>query len=267
MESQIWSTAPQAQLGKPTHFNHDIYRYCCSIDPKQRLELITRAYQDKESLVILPYNFKPDAVFFDMDATVIAQESLDLIAGLAGVVDEVKRLTEAAMAGEIGFAEALTRRVKLIEGKSADLLHQARSMVSLSRGVDSLAKKCHANNVEIFLVTGGFRDFAKPLADLLGFKDFVANKFEIADGILTGRILGEIVDAEKKAEFAKKMCSLRKRNSSVAIGDGANDLEIMKVCDIAIGYRPKKVLLDYLHGIVGPHESHFFLQFVFFDQT
>jgi len=180
----------------------------------------------------------------DMESTIIAQELVDEIAGLAGRREEVQRITEAAMRGELDFGSALVRRVALFEGLEVTHLAGLLERVSLMPGAQTLVRTMAALGARSALVTGGFTIFAEPIARRLGFDAVFANVLEIAGGRLTGRVGMPILDAEGKAaalrSFARE--SGAALSDTLAVGDGANDVAMLQTAGLGVAFRPKPVL-------------------------
>ncbi len=196
----------------------------------------------------------------DMDSTLIAIECIDEIADMAGVKTQVAAITEAAMRGEIDFAESLTRRVAQLEGLEASALERVHTeRLQLNPGAQHLMAQLRAAGLHTILVSGGFTFFTERLRDQLGFDESFANELEIVAGRLTGRVLGPIIDAQAKRcalEAAAQRFGLDKARC-IAIGDGANDLAMFDAAGLSIAYCAKPVVktratyaLDY-SGLAG----------------
>ncbi len=186
----------------------------------------------------------PEAIFFDMDATVIAEESLVEIARVAGKASEVEALTQKAMEGGMDFAASLRLRLGILKGMPRDLVLSVKA--HLNPGIRELADAMHLRNVKLFLVSGGFMDLAKPVSDDLGFMALEANRFAWHGDKLAGDVEGPVIDADGKRRAVLSWCdkySLDPRRC-VAVGDGANDMKMMNVCGLAVGFMPKKALRD-----------------------
>ena len=186
----------------------------------------------------------------DMDSTLIDIESLDEIAAYAGKGKEVAAITEAAMRGEIAdYKESLRRRVGMLAGADASLLERVyEEKLRLNAGAEQLIDACKSAGLRTLLVTGGFTQFTERMKQRLGF-DFVrSNELEIADGRLTGRVTGpdrgEIVDAEGKAQAVRDACAEIgcATSASIVIGDGANDLKMLRLAGLSVAYRAKPVV-------------------------
>lgn len=181
----------------------------------------------------------------DMDSTLISIECIDELADIAGVKDEVAALTAAAMDGALDFAQSLRRRVALLAGLPATALEQVYGeRLTLNPGAERLLREVKRAGLKTMLVSGGFTFFTERLKDRLGFDYAAANTLEIADGRLTGRVLGELVDAERKAAELRRIRDILalSRAQVIAVGDGANDLKMLREAGVSIAYRAKPVV-------------------------
>lgn len=182
-------------------------------------------------------------VVMDVDSTVIQNEVIDMLADLSGKLDEVAAITARAMAGEIDFSESLRARVALIEGLPAEALDQVRAQITLTPGARTLCRTLKRLGYRIALVSGGFTSIIEPIAAELGVDEVRANELEIMDGKLTGRVVGAIVDRLGKRaaleEFAEKYQIPRER--TIAIGDGANDIDMIEAAGLGIAFNAKPV--------------------------
>ncbi|WP_141732493.1 phosphoserine phosphatase SerB [Oligoflexus tunisiensis] len=190
------------------------------------------------------------AVFLDMDSTVIAEESIVELARAAGREEEVHRITEQAMAGLLDFKEALRQRVAMLRGVPATVIDSVGQRLTINPGMHEFARAARARGVELHLVSGGFNPLAQKIVSELDFQGFRANELAVANGQLTGELIGEIVDAEVKAGYLDAICRQRgfAHEDVAAVGDGANDLPMLLKAGAAIGYHPKAVLLPHIHG-------------------
>lgn len=179
----------------------------------------------------------------DMDSTLITIECIDEIADFVGKKKEVSEITEAAMRGEIkNFSESLNRRVALLKGVPASALESVYSeRLQLSPGAEELLDFARHSGWKTLLVSGGFTFFTDKLKSRLGLDYTRANTLEIENGVLTGRVLGTIVDATVKKETVLETCALLgcQPNQSVVMGDGANDLEMMGIAGYSVAFRAK----------------------------
>lgn len=184
----------------------------------------------------------------DMDSTLVTMETLDEIADMAGLKAEVAAITEAAMRGEIkDFSESLTRRMTLLKGVGEDLIERVyQERLHLSPGAEILLAAAKAAGLKTMLVSGGFTHFTERLKERLGFDYAFANQFDIANQRLTGRVLGPIVDGAFKARAVQQCCQDIgcPPSQAIAIGDGANDLGMMAVAGLSVGYHAKPVVRE-----------------------
>ena len=187
-------------------------------------------------------------VLMDMDSTLITIECIDEIADMQGLKAQVAAITEAAMRGEIEFAESLRRRVALLAGLDESALQRVyEERLRLSPGTETWIAACKGHGLRTMVVSGGFDFFADRAKDLAGLDYAAANRLEIVDGKLTGRVLGDIVDAQAKADWLnRKRSELGLQTSQViAIGDGANDLVMMANAGVSIAYHAKPIVREH----------------------
>jgi len=198
----------------------------------------------------------------DMDSTLITIECIDEIAAMAGVKAEVSAITAAAMAGEIDYTESLRRRVGLLRGLEQTALARVYDeSLRLSPGAEAMLAAMRASGIKILLVSGGFTFFTERLRLRLGLDYATSNVLEVEGGRLTGRVIGDIVDAKAKAaklRAVRDQLGIAKK-AIIAIGDGANDLATMAEAGVSVAYRAKAVVrrkadytLDYagLDGVL-----------------
>jgi len=210
---------------------------------QQRLRRIGNSLQMDVNLIPSSlHNEQIGLLVTDMDSTLISIECIDEIADFAGLKAKVSAVTEAAMRGELDFAESLTKRVALLKGLDQSVLNQVyEERLQLNPGAESLIGGLRQQGIKTALVSGGFTFFTDRLKDRLGLDYTLANTLEIINGKLTGKVLGHIVDGEAKAAFLldKKQDLAPARHQVIAMGDGANDLLMMGVADLGIAYRAK----------------------------
>ncbi|ARP85852.1 phosphoserine phosphatase SerB [Bordetella genomosp. 9] len=184
----------------------------------------------------------------DMDSTLINIECIDEIADIAGVKDKVAAITEAAMRGEItDFAESLRRRVALLAGLPADALERVyRERLRLNPGAEALISTARDAGIKVLLVSGGFTFFTERLRERLGLDEAHANVLDIQDGVLTGRVQGEIIDAAGKAERLRAFAQRHGASPEqiIAMGDGANDLKMLGLAGYSVAYHAKPVVRE-----------------------
>lgn len=183
-------------------------------------------------------------VIMDVDSTVIQNEVIELLAAKAGKATEVKRITDAAMAGELDFEQSLRTRVQTLAGLSSDVLQQVYSEIEYTAGVHELCRVLRNLGVELALVSGGFTEIVEWIATDLGIKHFKANQLEIIDGKLTGLVSGSVVDRATKAQTLEILASNLQINLAdcVAIGDGANDLDMIAMAGLGIAFNAKPIV-------------------------
>ena len=184
----------------------------------------------------------------DMDSTLISIECIDEIADAVGRKPQVAAITEAAMRGEIkDFSESLRRRVELLEGvPESALLEVYEQRLRLNPGAEQLISAVQKHGLKTLLVSGGFTFFTERLRERLGLDACHANVLEVVDGKLTGHVLGDIVDALGKAAHLGALAADlgAARNQIIAVGDGANDLEMMALAGYSVAYRAKPVVRE-----------------------
>ena len=202
------------------------------------------AITNRIDLAVEPSNRSREAkrlVLLDMDSTLIQQEVIDLLAKHAGKSDQVSEITAKAMAGELDFSEALAARVKLIAGLDESAIIDVRKEISLTNGAEKLIQTLHKQGHKVGVVSGGFIDVIEPILKDLKIDYYRANKLEISGGKLTGKCVGEIIDRVAKykslVEFAEKEGV--DLSQTVAIGDGANDLDMIEAAGLGIAFNAK----------------------------
>ncbi len=194
---------------------------------------------------VIPEHFAADRirlVVSDMDSTFITIECIDEIADMLGIKPQVAAITESAMRGDLDFPSALRERVALLQGLPVEKLEEVyQQRLRLNRGADILLEELRIRGIPFALVSGGFTYFTDRLEKRFALYASRANLLEVVDGRLTGRIQGKLMDASGKAEFLLETC---KRLSidpeqAIAIGDGANDLEMMSMAGLSVAYHAK----------------------------
>ena len=185
-------------------------------------------------------------VVLDCDSTTIQDEVIELLADASGTREQVAEVTERAMRGELDFAESLTERVATLAGTSDTVFAEAYARVRLSPGIRELVAAVHERGGKVGVVSGGFHEVLDPIAEDLGLDFWRANRLEVVDGALTGRTVGPIIDAEAKAVALAEWAAASgiALSATVAIGDGANDLRMMAVAAVGIGYNAKPIVQE-----------------------
>ena len=180
-------------------------------------------------------------VLLDMDSTFIQQEVIDLLAEEAGVGVKVKEITESAMRGELDFKESLERRTELLAGLSEKAIVDIRGRITLTPGARTLVRTLHRLGHKVGIVSGGFTNVIEPLVNEMKVDFFRANTLEVKDGKLTGKIVGAIVDRAAKATFLSEFAQNEgvPLSQTIAVGDGANDLDMLKAAGLGIAFNAK----------------------------
>lgn len=181
---------------------------------------------------------------FDMDSTLIQGEVIDELAKLAGVGDRVVEITDAAMRGELNFDESFTRRVALLKGLSAERVHTVLETIPLAEGAERLIRTLKLLGYKTAILSGGFTFFARHLQQTLGIDSIHANELEIADGVVTGRVIPPIVNGQRKAALLEEIAQNEgfSLEQVIAVGDGANDIPMLKLAGMGIAYRAKPLV-------------------------
>lgn len=180
-------------------------------------------------------------ICFDMDSTLIETEVIDELAMRAGVGDQVKAITESAMRGEIDFCESFKRRVALLKGLDESVMADIADHLPVTEGVSRMMAVLKRTGFKTAILSGGFTYFGNRLKQRFGFDYVYANELEIADGKLTGRYVGDIVDGKRKAELLKIIAQVENIDiaQTIAVGDGANDLPMLTTAGLGIAFHAK----------------------------
>jgi phosphoserine phosphatase len=185
-------------------------------------------------------------VVFDVDSTLIEDEAIELLAERAGKRAEVAAITERAMRGELDFSASLIERVSVLKGLPATVLDDVSHMLTPTKGATELVAAIHARGGKAAAVSGGFIQLLAPVKKAIGFDLEKANTLEVVDGVLTGRVLGQIIDRQAKADSlvawaAELSVSLAR---TIAVGDGANDLGMMEVAGLSVAFCAKPIVRE-----------------------
>ena len=180
-------------------------------------------------------------LIMDVDSTLIQQEVIELLAAHAGKREEVTVVTEAAMRGEIDFAQSLHARVAVLAGLPAAVVDAVRAEVTLSLGAAELVAAFHAAGHVVAVISGGFNQILQPIAEGLGLEYWIANEPEIVDGALTGKVIGEVIDRAAKEKYLREWAAREgiPMEHTIAVGDGANDLDMLGAAGIGVAFNAK----------------------------
>ena len=195
-------------------------------------------------------------VVFDVDSTLIEDEVIELLADVAGKRAEVAAVTERAMAGELDFAESLIERVKTLAGLPNSVFADVQKRITITTGAKQLIDAVHAAGGKVGAVSGGFNQLLTPLAEILELDFARANQLEVVDGFLTGKVLGAIVDRQAKADALLEWAAATSTpiENTVAVGDGANDLSMMAVAGLGVGFNCKPIVREHADFILEGHD-------------
>ena len=234
-------------------------------------ELTTQLNADIALQSLTAYRSTRRLVVFDMDSTLIEAEVIDLLAQAHGVGPRVAAITEQAMRGELDFNQSLTERLAMLKGLDESALAEIARQLPLMTGAERLIKTLKSSGYRTAIISGGFTCFARHLQTVLGIDHAYANELEIVGGQLTGRVLGTVVDGQRKAELLRQIAAAEGVSLAqvVAVGDGANDLPMLSIAGLGIAFRAKPLVrreapqaistlgLDSILYLLGCNESEF----------
>lgn len=215
-----------------------------SVDKSWLAKISQQYYVEAFCLANAPRLDTPGIIVMDMDSTVIQIECIDEIAKLCGKGDEVSEVTELAMQGKLDFAQSLRQRVGVLAGIDVTLLQGIRDSIPLMPGIHALLQTLQGCGWRTVIASGGFTYFAHYLQDRLALDGAHANELETIDGHLTGQVLGDIMDAQKKADTVVQYAQSHQIDLSqtIALGDGANDLVMMGQANLGMAFHAKPVV-------------------------
>jgi len=206
--------------------------------------LASVAIENKIDLAVEPGGLQRKSkriVMLDMDSTLIEQEVINLLGQAAGKSSEIEAITDKAMAGDLDFKTALIERVSLLKGLDHNILSQVRDQITLTKGAKKLVDELHQQGHKVGVVSGGFIEVIEPILKSLEIDFYRANKLKIQDGVLTGEIDGPLIDSHAKRMALEEFADQEqvRLEQTVAIGDGANDLEMIKAAGLGIAFNAK----------------------------
>lgn len=186
------------------------------------------------------------AVLLDMDSTLIQEEVIDILANFAGKSQLVSEITKKTMAGELDFSDSLNSRVSLLAGLEEAVLIKARNQITLTTGARTLIDCLHKLGHKVGVVSGGFIEVIDPIMQTLKVNFCRANKLEIKNGKLTGKLVGKIVDSDEKAKALREFANLEgvDLEQTVAVGDGANDIKMIQAAGLGIAFKAKPIVIE-----------------------
>ena len=206
----------------------------------------------------------PGLLVMDVDSTLIEQEVIELIAERAGTREQVAEVTARAMRGELDFAASLRERVATLAGVRESVFADVLAEVRPTRGAAELIEALHARGFRVGVVSGGFEEVVVPLAERLGIDHVAANRLETDDGVLTGRVLGRIVDRQEKVRCLRTWAERDgvPMERTIAVGDGANDLGMLAAAGLGVAFCAKPVVVEQADAAVHVRDLRAVLQLI-----
>jgi len=190
------------------------------------------------------YRRNRQLVVFDMDSTLINAEVIDELAIEAGVGEQVAAITEAAMQGQLDFKQSFSQRLALLEGLDANVLQTVAERLQLNEGAEHLIKTLKQLGYKTAIVSGGFTFFGQYLQSILGVDYVYANELDTENGLVTGRVVGDVIDGQRKADLLRELAQREGLvlEQVIAVGDGANDLPMLNIAGLGIAYQAKPLV-------------------------
>ena len=189
-------------------------------------------------------------VVFDVDSTLIEDEVIELLADVAGKRAEVAAVTERAMAGELDFAQSLIQRVATLRGLPESVFSEVQNRITVTTGAKEAIAAIQAAGGKVGAVSGGFNQLLTPLARELKLDFARANQLEVVDGFLTGKVIGQIIDRAAKAQALSEWSAESGLTNTVAVGDGANDLDMLALADLGVAFNAKPIVREKADAVI-----------------
>ncbi len=235
------------------------------VDRQLQTALATVAADEQVDVALEDYGLARRAkrlIVFDVDSTLVQGEVIEMLAARMGAQGQVAAITEAAMRGELDFAESLQQRVATLAGMPAEVLDEVADQLELMPGARTTLRTLRRLGFHCGVVSGGFRRIIDPLAHELMLDFVAANELEIVDGVLTGRVVGPIVDRAGKAKALRDFAQLAgvSMEQTVAVGDGANDIDMLAAAGLGVAFNAKPAL----RAVADASLSHPYLDTVLF---
>ena len=232
--TMLVATVPAEQV---RHLPFDFWQHC-------HLHNITCGFRDTQTRI--------KAVFFDMDRTVVREESIVELAKIADKKEEIARLTEQGMAGILSYREVYDRRIKMLSVVSEKKMSALHHDLRFNEGIRETLNELKKNNIKVFLISSGFYPVVKEVCKVLEFDDCEGSHVKFDEGYLTAEGEHVIIDGEGKRAWVESKCrelNISAQDEIAVVGDGANDMHMMQVAAVAIGFEPRAVLLQYVNAL------------------
>lgn len=245
-----------AKIAKDTKSNFYLHKNHIELKCNEVLNLAAIRNKYRLDINAVPKNFdfsKAELFLSDMDSTLINIECVDEIADFQNIKDKVQKITDLAMQGKLNFDQSLIKRVAMLKGLSEyvlDIVYNER--LKINKGGEKLISFLKKRKLKLALVSGGFTFFTDKLKDKLKLDFCLANKLEIENNCLTGKVIGKIINADAKALFLKHLCNEHNIDirTTIVAGDGANDLKMLQNAGLSISYHGNKILKDKVDIII-----------------